>query len=230
MIHYVKGNLLDSNCDYICHQVNCQGVMGSGIAKQIRERWPEVYESYKKFCHKYDDYDIDNLLGEIDLARIDGSTRYVINMFSQDKYGYDGRRYTSYDAFANCLYEILDRVPIGATIGFPKKIGCGLGGGNWLIISQMILAILGLKYTIYIFDYEEGAEETVKRARWVYWGGWCSNHDMRIDDAICSGCGYKHPTVRWERGDDIYKRDAYYTVLNKLSDKCPNCGAIMRKE
>ena len=44
MIHYVKGNLLDSDCDYICHQVNCQGVMGSGIAKQIRERWPEVYK------------------------------------------------------------------------------------------------------------------------------------------------------------------------------------------
>jgi O-acetyl-ADP-ribose deacetylase (regulator of RNase III) len=47
MIHYVKGNLLDSNCDYICHQVNCQGVMGSGIARQIRERYPVVYLYYK---------------------------------------------------------------------------------------------------------------------------------------------------------------------------------------
>ena len=51
MIHYVKGNLLDSNCDYICHQVNCQGVMGSGIARQIRERWPEVYKDYYDHCN-----------------------------------------------------------------------------------------------------------------------------------------------------------------------------------
>ena len=52
MIHHVKGNLLDSNCDYICHQVNCQGVMNSGVAKQIREKWPEVYESYVNFYNK----------------------------------------------------------------------------------------------------------------------------------------------------------------------------------
>lgn len=154
MVNYVKGNLLDSNCDYICHQVNCQGVMRSGIAKQIRERWPEVYESYFKMCKGCRELGV-NPLGMLDLVRIDGSTKYVINMFSQDTYGYDGGRYTSYDAFADCLYEILDKVPIGATIGFPKNIGCGLGGGNWLIISQMIIAILGLKYDIYIYELED---------------------------------------------------------------------------
>ena len=42
MIRYVKGNLLDSDCTYICHQVNCKGVMNSGIAKQIRKKWPSV--------------------------------------------------------------------------------------------------------------------------------------------------------------------------------------------
>ena len=46
MITYVKGNLLESDCNYICHQVNCQGRMGSGIAGQIREKWPIVYEMY----------------------------------------------------------------------------------------------------------------------------------------------------------------------------------------
>ena len=42
MVNYVKGNLLESDCDYICHQVNCQGVMNSGIARQIREKWPII--------------------------------------------------------------------------------------------------------------------------------------------------------------------------------------------
>lgn len=45
-VHYKTGNLLDAPVDYICHQVNCQGRMASGIAKRIRERWPVVYDAY----------------------------------------------------------------------------------------------------------------------------------------------------------------------------------------
>lgn len=145
MIHYVKGNLLDSNCDYICHQVNCQGVMGSGIARQIRERWPEVYEEYKNLC---DIWYLDDLLGGIQIAG------HVVNMFSQDSFGYDGRRYTSYDAFVECLLKFRNHIPVGSTIGFPKNIGCGLGGGNWQIISTMIEEILGKYYEVYIYEWD----------------------------------------------------------------------------
>lgn len=74
--------------------------------------------------------------------------------------------------------------------------------------------------------FSEGSLE-VKHGHWIYWDGWCGNHDMRIEDAVCSECGYKHPVVRWERGDSISKKDAYEIVLNKLADKCPGCGAEM---
>ena len=46
-VYFEIGNLLDAPVDYICHQVNCQGRMGSGIAKQIKKRWPRVYEVYQ---------------------------------------------------------------------------------------------------------------------------------------------------------------------------------------
>jgi O-acetyl-ADP-ribose deacetylase (regulator of RNase III) len=128
--------------------------MGSGIAKQIRERWPEVYEHYRKVYEDYVWGGRPRLLGTVDLARINGSTRYVVNMFSQDACGYDGARYTSYDAFANALYEMMDTIPLSATIGFPKNIGCGLGGANWKIISAMIEAILGKGYNVYIYELE----------------------------------------------------------------------------
>lgn len=152
MVTYVKGDLLNSNCDYICHQVNCQGVMGAGIAKQIRERWPEVYEYYIKTYEDYTWGGRPKLLGTIDLARIEGTTRYVVNMFTQDTCGYDGVRYTSYDAFANALNEMMDVIPLSATIGFPKNIGCGLGGGNWKVISALIEEMLGWKYDVYIYE------------------------------------------------------------------------------
>ena len=157
MIHYVKGNLLDSNCDYICHQVNCQGVMGSGIARQIRERWPEVYERYLCFYSHWQDPD--EQLGEADFIKLSDEDRYVINMYSQASYGYDGRRYTSYDAFAYALETIRVSVPEGYTIGFPKNIGCGLGGGNWKVISALIEEILGEDFEVYIYEYDEKIRE-----------------------------------------------------------------------
>lgn len=152
MVTYVKGNLLDSDCDVICHQVNCQGVMRSGIAKQIRERWPKVYETYR---NRYDRQlrslsPLDSLLGIVDMVHI-GNNKWVFNMYAQHRYGYDGKRYTSYEAFADCLEQIRYRTMPEETIGFPKNIGCGLGGGNWNVISALIEEFLGDR-NVYIYE------------------------------------------------------------------------------
>lgn len=157
MIHNVIGNLLTSNCDYICHQVNCQGVMGSGIAKQIRDKWPWVYDYYRNRL----DYlgligvPCEEALGNVDIVLITDSEpdRFVLNLYAQDNYGYNGLRYTSYDAFAMCLGQVSAIVPKGHTIGFPKNIGCGLGGGNWKVIYALIEEILGKDYEVYIYEY-----------------------------------------------------------------------------
>lgn len=75
-------------------------------------------------------------------------------MYGQETYGYDGRRFTSYDAFWSCLGKIRERVPHGATIAFPDRIGCGLGGANWEVIRTMIEQALG-DYEVYIYKLEE---------------------------------------------------------------------------
>lgn len=157
MIHYIKGNLLDSNCDYICHQVNCQGVMGSGVAKQIKERWPEVYEQYRREYERTIKYGStpESQLGAIDAVRIRNSNQYVVNMYSQNSCGYDGQRYTSYSAFANILENFKIYISKDKTIAFPKNIGCGLGGGNWKVISALIEEILGEDYEVYIYELED---------------------------------------------------------------------------
>ena len=41
MIEYCNGDILDSGADLICHQVNCQGAFGRGMAGAIRQRFPE---------------------------------------------------------------------------------------------------------------------------------------------------------------------------------------------
>mgnify|MGYP002508800364 CR=1 FL=1 len=41
----VNGNLLDATEAMICHQVNCQGAMNSGVAKGIRNKYSHIIGS-----------------------------------------------------------------------------------------------------------------------------------------------------------------------------------------
>ena len=52
MLKLKNGNILESDANIICHQVNCQGVMGAGLALQIRKRYPSAFEEYRGTCTK----------------------------------------------------------------------------------------------------------------------------------------------------------------------------------
>jgi len=170
MIVNVEGDLLEIqkklHLDYICHQVNCQGAMNSGIAKQIRETYPQVYEAYLNKYSETEDLLLSQnwfeqggpsvsevLLGQIQIIGIDNNHN-IINMFSQENYGYNGKRYTSYDAFWNCLNEIKQQIPEGALLGFPYGIGCVRGGANWQVILKMIETVFENHY-VYIVKLED---------------------------------------------------------------------------
>lgn len=162
MVVMKEGNILNSGADYICHQVNCQGAMNSGVAKAIRQKWPRVYEWYRKagkdmlsdeFCDE--ELSWDYMYGHIQEIPVNNN-QSVINMFSQLTYGYDGHRYTSYDAFWTCLGEILAQTPKGSKIAFPARIGCVRGGANWNVILTMIEEVLGADYNVEIWNYDKG--------------------------------------------------------------------------
>ena len=135
-MEWIKGDLLEADLDYYCHQVNCQGVMGSGIAKQVREKYPEVFEHYKKVC---DDYKIrfgtNALLGGMQVVPI--ANGWIVNLFAQDKFGYDGKCYTNYDSLRQCLETVKNEFP-NNTIAIPYLMGCHRGGGDWDIVYKMI--------------------------------------------------------------------------------------------
>lgn len=161
MITVKEGNILDSKADYICHQVNCRGAMNSGVAKAIRQKYPKVFEEYFN-CAK--DVDIgfgdkqlswQHMFGHIQIVPV--SKGCVINMFAQDGYGYNGKRYTSYDAFWNCLNEIKIKVSDGDTVAFPYKIGSVRGGANWEVIYKMIEEVFkDININVEIWRYDDG--------------------------------------------------------------------------
>lgn len=138
MVVFEHSDLLNVEDGIICHQVNCADVMGSGVAKQIIQKWPHVKEDYHDYINTF--MGKEDLLGRVHYSLVD-TNLMVCNMFGQRNYGYDGKRYTDYEAFAKCLERIRDSQILG-TIHFPFGIACGLGGGNWEIILNMICVIL----------------------------------------------------------------------------------------
>lgn len=50
MISLTKGNILDTNCQTITNPVNCVGVMGKGLAKQIADAYPQILPKYRVVC------------------------------------------------------------------------------------------------------------------------------------------------------------------------------------
>ena len=135
MIKHIKCDIFESGADIICHQVNCQGVMGSGVAKQIREKYPWVYATYKRACDNAHSSG-SRLLGRCQSVFID-EQRLIVNIFAQDNFGYDGNCYTDYNALRDCLEMIKDRYH-NKTLAIPYLMACHRGGGSWDIVSKMI--------------------------------------------------------------------------------------------
>lgn len=131
-IEYRKGNLLETDCRLILHGCNSLGVMGAGVAKQIRQKWPKAYQDYRD---SYDSYGLP--LGSIITSKQpDG--KIVLNAIMQDTIGPAGV-HVSYWAVANVLYT-LDQISTVQKIGVVAMpaIGSGLAGGDWKVIEAII--------------------------------------------------------------------------------------------
>ena len=136
MIKIIDGDLFDSKANIICHQTNTQGVMGSGVAAEVKRRYPHVFHSYIK---DYED-------GKLKLGYVNFTTakqdQVIANMCGQDKYGYDGLLYTNYAALQKCFNEVVDYAyeafDIKPVIAFPYRLSCCRGGGIWDVVYKMI--------------------------------------------------------------------------------------------
>ena len=145
----IKGDILKSDADIICHQVNCMGVMGSGLAKQIRSQYPEVYTHYKQLCNSKLPKD---LLGNTQIVEAHNGG-YFANVFGQLKYGTD-KQHTDYNALKNGLEIVAKRAKqYNESVAIPYGIGCGLGGGDWEFVNEFIKELFeGCDVKLYKFS------------------------------------------------------------------------------
>lgn len=135
MITIVDGDLLDSECKVIAHQVNCLGTTGEeGLGAQIKNKYKGAFEFYYSLCNVAKDSEVGSrfLLGQ-NLECLSGS-KYIVHMFSSYACSTDPL------AFASCLITLKSFMEkkLLYEVALPYGIGCGLAGGNWYEIYSII--------------------------------------------------------------------------------------------
>lgn len=173
-INIVNGNIFDTHCNIICHQVNCQGVMGHGIAKQVKEKYKGVFNEYKRYCDAHAD-NREAMLGEALIVDVDYGAavldwlvnkerKYIANIFGQLTYG-TGLR-TNYKALVLGLEVVANFAKEhNLSVAVPYKIGCGLAGGDWNkvnILIEGVFAGTGIEVLMYRYEQNESYENYEK--------------------------------------------------------------------
>jgi O-acetyl-ADP-ribose deacetylase (regulator of RNase III) len=146
MIKIIEGDITKTDKDIIVQQVNARGLMGSGLAKTIMQRYDNVKKEYRSFREKeLKKAKIDeNLLGLVNYVDVyDG--KIIANIFGQldiRKDHNDKTVYTNKEALLKGIESVKNKAEeLGLSIALPTYIGCGLAGGNWEDIKNGIESI-----------------------------------------------------------------------------------------
>lgn len=122
MIEFVKGDILESDCEAITNTVNCYGKMGRGLALSFKRRFPAMFLSYKRAC---DDSKVK--VGTMHVwKKPDGG--WVVNFPTKDHW----RQPSQMEWITAGLEDLARFVRENniKSIAIPP-LGCGLGGLQW---------------------------------------------------------------------------------------------------
>lgn len=151
-IDYYEGNLLDTTCYVIAHQVNALGGFGSGVAGAIAAKYPEARDTYKA------DITSGKLkLGGISARETNDGKHIIVHLCGQYNYGGDGKQYTDYEALYKALLGLREWCEERGIeeVAMPYRIGCGLAGGKWQTVLALIeQAFLTSDITISLWKYD----------------------------------------------------------------------------
>lgn len=161
MIHYTKGNILESEAEALVNTVNTVGVMGKGIALQFKREFPNNFQSYSKAC-KEGKIDIGQLFVSRD-SSISSGEKLIIN-FPTKK---DWRKSSEYEYIKAGLLDlqrIISEYGI-KSVAIPP-LGAGSGGLNWEVVKELIQDYLqNMPIDIFVYEPTNQIKEYLKKER-----------------------------------------------------------------
>jgi O-acetyl-ADP-ribose deacetylase (regulator of RNase III)/uncharacterized protein YwgA len=128
-IGVVMGDMFESDTQTLVNTVNTEGVMGKGIARQFKERFPDMYEDYRQRCER----------GEVRLGQPyiyrERLHPWIIN-FPTKKHWRSISRLA--DIVAGMEYLDAHYREWGVTSLAVPPLGCGEGGLEWRIVGRVL--------------------------------------------------------------------------------------------
>lgn len=144
MIEICHGDMFESGAEALVNPVNCVGVMGGGLAKVFKDRYPDAYEAYRMAC----DLGMLEIGSMFHFQRTDGL--HLIHFPTKLHYSNDSE-----------LDYIIDGMPSLVTtirgmgiksIAIPA-LGCGLGNLQWFEVEPVIRDYLEELEDVHVYLY-----------------------------------------------------------------------------
>lgn len=155
MIRYTHGDILKCDADALVNTVNCVGVMGRGIALQLKKAFADNFEAYASACKRGD-----VVLGRMFVfptGRLVGP-RFIVN-FPTKGHWRSKSRIEDIETGLVALVEVI-RVHEIRSIAIPP-LGSGLGGLHWPDVRERIEAALDPLPDVRVIVFEpRGIPET----------------------------------------------------------------------
>ncbi|MDR0603413.1 MAG: macro domain-containing protein [Bacteroidales bacterium] len=161
MIHYITGNILDSDAQALVNTVNTMGIMGKGIALQFKKSFPNNYKAYQDAC-KRKEVSIGKLFVTKE-SNLSSGEKMIINFPTKDDWR-KSSEYSYIEKGLDNLLEIIEDYQI-KSIAIPP-LGAGNGGLLWEKVKKIIEKKLNtLDIDIFIYEPTAAIKEYLKTER-----------------------------------------------------------------
>ncbi len=162
MIKYIEGDIFKSPAQVIVNTVNTVGVMGKGVALAFKERYPNMFEQYKKVCEKH-------LLTIGKLMLVYEADYWLLLFPTKESWRSPSKIEYIEKGLIKFVQTYADK---GITsVAFPK-LGCGNGGLDWSEVKPVMeryLEKLPIDVYVYIGKNPDSLPEHQMQAETEAW-------------------------------------------------------------
>ena len=128
LVEFTRGDLLKADVDALVNAVNTVGVMGKGLALQLKQAYPAAYAEYRRACEAHE-------LQPGTMHVVDVGARLIIN-FPTKRHWRAKSKLPDIEIGLEDLVRVLNERAV-KSVAVPP-LGCGLGGLDWAVVRPRI--------------------------------------------------------------------------------------------